>query len=70
MAYKSCGYIRRTSFSAGQIKKKKKSIKSKLDEISITNLINGNTFNLHNNLLNNNNRYMKVTQKLLIGIAW
>ena len=27
------------------------------------NIINDNTFNLHNSLLDNDNRYMKVTQK-------
>ena len=34
------------------------------------NIINDNTFNLHNSLLNNDNRYMKVTLKsMLKGIA-
>ena len=34
------------------------------------NIISDNTFNLRNNLLNNDNRYMKVTLKSkLIGIA-
>ena len=34
------------------------------------NIINDNTFNLHNNLSNNDNRYMKVTLKSkLIGVA-
>ena len=35
------------------------------------NIINDNAFNLHNNLLNNDNWYMKVPQKSkLIEIAW
>ena len=35
------------------------------------NIINDNTFSLHYNLLNNDSRYMKVTQKSrLIGIDW
>ena len=35
------------------------------------NIINDNTFNLHNSLLNNDNKYVKVTLKSkLIGIAW
>ena len=29
------------------------------------NIINDNTFNLHNSLLNNDNRYMKVKSKLI-----
>ena len=34
------------------------------------NIIKDNTFNLHNSLLNNNNRYMKVTLKSkLIGVS-
>ena len=42
----------------------------KHDEINITNIINDNFFNLHNSLLNNDNRYMKVTLKSkLIGVA-
>ena len=42
----------------------------KRDEINITNRINDNTFNLHNSLLNNDNRYMKFTLKSkLIGVA-
>ena len=41
--------------------KKKKSTNIKHDEINIMNLINGNTFNLLNSLLNNDNRYMKLT---------
>ena len=48
----------------------KQSINIKHDEIIIMNIINDNTFNLHNNLLNNDNRYMKVTLKFkLIGFA-
>ena len=34
-------------------------------------IINDNTFNLHNSLLNSNNRYMKVTLKFkLMEITW
>ena len=40
---------------------KKQSTNIKRDEINIMNIINDNTFNLDNSLLNNNNRYMKVT---------
>ena len=47
--------------------RKKQSINIKRDEINMMNII---TFNLHNSLLNNDNRYMKVTLKSkLIGIA-
>ena len=46
----------------------KQSTNIKCDEINIMNIINDNTFNLHNSLLNNDNRYMKVTLKSkLIG---
>ena len=31
------------------------------DEINIMNIINDNTFNLHNSLLNNDNMYKRVT---------
>ena len=42
----------------------------KLDEIDIMNIINDNTFNLHNSFLDNANRYMKVILKCkLIGVA-
>ena len=38
--------------------------------INIKNINNDNTFNLHNNLLDINNRYMKVTlNSQLIGVA-
>ena len=48
----------------------KRSIDIKHDEFNIMNIMNNNTFNLHKNLLNNDNRYMKVTVKSkLIGIA-
>ena len=48
----------------------KRSTNIKGDEINIMNIINDNTFNLHNSLLNNDNRYMKVTLKSnLIGVA-
>ena len=46
------------------------SLNIKRDEIDIANIINDNTFNLNNNLLNNDKRYMKVTLKSqLIGVA-
>ena len=61
MAYKTHLFIRRTPTSEGQMKKKKISANIKRDEINIMNIINDNTFNLHNNLLNNDYRYMKVT---------
>ena len=61
--------IRRTPVSAGQIKKKE-IINIKHDEINIMNIINDNTFNLHNSLLNNDNKYGKVTLKSkLIEVA-
>ena len=41
--------------------KKKQSTNIKCDEINIKNINNDNTFNLYNSLLNNDNRYMKVT---------
>ena len=51
-------------FVTGQIKKKR-------DEINITNIINDNTFNLHNSFLDNHNKYVKVSLKSkLIGIVW
>ena len=47
-----------------------KSTNIKRDEINIMNIINDNTFNLHNRLLNNDNRYMNVTlNSKLIGVA-
>ena len=56
MAYKMHGCVRHTPISAGQIKKKtNQSTNIKCDEISIRNIINDNTFNLHNSLLNNDN---------------
>ena len=43
---------------------------TKHDEINKINIINDNTFNLHNSLLNNDNRYMKVILKSkLNGVA-
>ena len=42
----------------------------KRDEINIMNIINYNTFNRHNSLLNNDNRYMKVTvESKQIGVT-
>ena len=68
MAYKMHRCIRCPPISAAQIKKKKQSSNIKHDEINIMNIINDNTFNVHNSLLNN--RYMKVTLKSkLIGVA-
>ena len=56
--------IKRTPISAEQIKKKKKkSTNIKREEISIMNIINGNTFNLYNSQSNNDNRYIKATLK-------
>ena len=53
-----------------QGKSRKKSTNIKHYEIDIMNIINDNTFNMHNRLLSNNNRYMKVTLKSkLIGVA-
>ena len=49
--------------------RKKRSTYIKRDGINIINIINDNTFNLHNSLLNNDNRYIKVTLKSkLIGV--
>ena len=51
-------------------KKNKQSTNIKHDEINIMNIINDNTFNMHNSLLNNDNRYMKITLKSkLIGVS-
>ena len=67
-AYKTIWCIRHTQISAEQTKKKSTNIKR--DEINIMNIINYNTFNQYNSLLNNDNRYMKVTLKSkLIGVA-
>ena len=60
------------SSRANQGKKnpKQTSTNIKRYEINIMNIINDNNFNLHNRLLNNNNRYMKVTLKSkLIGVG-
>ena len=47
----------------------KQSTNIKRDEINIMNIINDNTFNLHDSLLNDN-KYMKVTLKSkLTGVA-
>ena len=55
---------------ANQEKKKKQSTNIKLEEINIINIINDNAFNVHKSLLNNNIRYLKVTQKSkLMGVA-
>ena len=72
-ADKTHGCIRRIPVPAGKIKGKnvlKQSFNIKLNEIDIINIINDNTFNLHNSLLNNDNRYMKVILKSkLTGVA-
>ena len=61
--------MRRTQISAGKINKKR-STNIKRDEINIMIIINDNTFNLHNSLLENDNWYMKVTvMSKQIGIA-
>ena len=39
---------------------KNQSTNIKCDEINMMNIINDNTFNLHNGLLNKDNRYVKV----------
>ena len=43
-------------------KRKKQSTYIKRDEINIMNIINKNTFHVHNSLLNMNNWYMTVTR--------
>ena len=55
-AFKTHECIRLTLISAWQIKKTKRSTNIKRDEIDTMNIINDNTFDLHNILLNNNNR--------------
>ena len=49
---------------ANQEKKKRINIKS--DEINIMNIINDNTFNLHNSLLNNDNRkiFLRISKNI------
>ena len=65
--------IRLPPISAGQMKNIFLVVQStniKRDEINIMNFINDITFNLHNSLLNYDNRDTKVTPKSnLIGIA-
>ena len=57
------------NFSRANQEKKQSTI-IKRGEINLMNIIKANTFNLHNSLLNNDNRYMKVTQKSkLRGVA-
>ncbi len=41
----------------------KQSTNIKRDEINMMNIINDNTFNLRNRLLNKDKRYMKVTPR-------
>ena len=65
MAYKTHPKFRRSNQE-----KKKQSTNIKYDEINIMNIINDITFNLHNSLLKNDKRYMKVTLKSKrIGVA-
>ena len=47
----------------------KQSTNIKRDEINIMNIINDNTYILHNSLLNSDKRYMKVTLKSKTGVA-
>ena len=64
MAYKTHPNFNRAN------QEKKQSTHLKCDEIDMMNIINNNTFNLPNSLLNNDNRYMKVALKSkLIGVA-
>ena len=56
MAYKTHPNISRANQGV-------KSTNIKNDEINIMSIINDNIFNLYNNHLNNDNRYMKVTLK-------
>ena len=64
MVYKTHSYFNRAN------QEQKLSTDIKRDEINIMNIINDNTFNWHNSLLNNGNKYMKGTLKSkLIGVA-
>ena len=64
MAYKMHPNFSRTN------QEKKLSTNIKHDGINIMNIINDNTFNMYNSLLNNDKMYMKVTLKSkLIGVA-
>ena len=66
--------IRHPNFSMvhqekNKTKQKKTSTNIKHDDINM-NIINTDSFNLHNSFLKNDNRYMKVTLKSkLIGVA-
>ena len=69
-AYKTYECIKHTTNSIEKNQETKLSSNIKHDEINIMNIINDNTFNLHNSLLNNDNRYMKITLKFkLKGVA-
>ena len=59
--YKTHPNVNRANTKKAKKNKKQTSTDNKRDEINIMNIINENTFNL--NLLNNDNRYMKITQK-------
>ena len=61
-AYKAHWCLKCTPISEEQINKKL-SNNFKRDEINMMNIINDNTFNLHNSLLNYDIRYTKVTLK-------
>ena len=61
-------YKTNPNFSLGK-SRKKQSTNIKCDEINLMNIIK-NTFNLHNSLLNKDNKYMKVTlNSKLLGVA-
>ena len=61
-------YKTHPNFSRANQEKKRTNIKR--DKINIMNIINDNTFNLHNRFLNNKNKYMKVILKFkLIRVA-
>ena len=64
-------YKTHPNFSRANEKNNNKKQNIKRDKINIMNIINDHTFNLHNGLLNNDNKYTKVTLKFkLIGVAW
>ena len=58
--------IRCTPISAGQITKKNEV--QILNMMKLMNIINDNTFNLYNSLLNNDIRYMKVNLKQILNL--
>ena len=60
--YKTLGSIRRVPISVGE-PGKKLNTNIKRDGRNIMNIINDNTFNVHNSLLNNDNSYIKISLK-------